>query len=594
MESVNKEIIRQLTEYANIMFESIKQEMPAGTYTAAQIDKMLISEPEKYGLKTVRRTYNDKYSSRIAKERKPFVKTVESSYGSDTITTETYNYGECLTVEAGTFKATFDACKLFDYLNRFERLENVRNKAHFVKQESKQGDLIFSGDINADKAIRKAVKYLSKDELRPALQTALLDIEKSAIVVTDGYKLAVYPVQIETAHKTEAEAERKILLTADALKNFNGVLHVEAYTDGNAVTTYTTRTDGKEHKTSTDMSYPNWERVLPQLKSDGYIKIETECVQTVMKAIKAAKDKLISFQTEKGNDYVSIEFKEKYDALDGAKKILRLKLENAAKFTAKFYIDADKLQAVSDWDGGIWYNGTRPVVFDDKNTDISLVMPFLYDDSNYSEPDGETVQPLGRRTYLEAEMETAKAEAAMTQIKALTAFFETLGDILIETEIKRLETRLKQLCTMRDRKAVQTQDGRNTETMAENAETVPCTDSNMEAATVEIAPQRPGSIKDTQGTITDYRTPTGKKRIWLLTATTAPNVRCIRNTAAMGRKGNTAALGNRGRTISQGNREETTINGKMHIRGPTERLTERLQIHSDKRQINKPICKRTI
>lgn len=585
MESVNKEIIRQLTEYANIMFESIKQGMPAGTYTAEQIDKMLVSDPEKYGFKIVKRTYNDKYSSRIAKERKPFVKTVESSYGSDTITTETYNYGECLTVEAGAFKATFDACKLFDYLNRFERLEKVRDKAYFVRQESKQGDLIFSGNIKADKAMRKAVKYLSKEKLRPVLQTALLDIEKSAIVVTDGYKLAVYPVQIETAHKTEAAAERKILLTADALKNFDGVIHVEAYTDGKNVTTYTTKTDGKEHKTSTDTSYPDWERVLPGLKSDGYIKIERNGLQTVTKALKAAKDKLISFQTEKGNDYVSIEFKEKYDALDGAKKILRLKLEKEAGFTAKFYIDADKLQAVSDWDGGIWYNGTRPVVFDDKNTDISLVMPSLYDDSNYSKPDGETVQPLERRAYLEAEMETAKAEAAMTQIKALTAFFETLGDILIETEIKRLEMRLKQLYTMRDRKAVQTQDGRNTKTMAENAETVPCTDGSMEAATVEIAPQRPGSIKDTQGTITDYRTPSGKKRIWLLTATTAPNVQNIRNTAA---------LGNRGRTIRQGNREETTANGKMHIRGPTERLTERLQIHSDKRQINRPICKRTI
>lgn len=400
--SDNKEIYSRLAELAREYFLEVSKDWSLGTYSAAKAHEMLLEKMSGLKIEERKTTVRSKPNRKEAALDFIFnVKYQEDKYvdvnGRQTYTKtyDVYNSGKLLSVEVGTFKASFDACKVFDYLTKFEVLAKVsqKDKVKFIRQEERdEQDVVLSFDVTVTKEMAALAACVGDDELRPIMNTVHIDVDNQCAVASDGHILSVYPMPVIGVFDSK-ESDHKVVVVPKEMIKDPGTYHVYQCRKGTTEPAeyMTTATKVNHLETvykfvqSYHNRYPNYQCVIPPVHKEGYMKLknkqDVKALFAFLKSIKGGQRTGICKIKVYGKSYDNrIYFS--YENIDYGKKS-EVSFETDTMIQHSFYcgINALLFLKVRDWTGGFWYTSpSHAMIFDDKHAHLYLIMPLMLGD----------------------------------------------------------------------------------------------------------------------------------------------------------------------------------------------------------------------
>lgn len=392
--NLNVKIYNELLKLAKSYFNEISGKWIAKSYDAKEAIKALCLYSKESGLHVVERTCNYSVDKGILK-KDPLILSANPRNASllDHATIiRSYNSGKQFSISVDSFKCSFDACKVFDYLLKFEKLAGIpaKEKAVFIKnaseKETTNQEKVISFDIDIDKKALPACKHIADDELRPVMNNIFVDVNSKLLVASDGHILSEYPVNI---YNIEGEiTDSSIFVSPDVLKKCIGACHIDVYLVKKDAycpqyLTVITNDKGEIYKNSTAGRFPNYKSVLPVLPKDGFIKIASTDLKSVLYFMKTCKklkgSDAVRFTIIQAQSFITLKYTDEYSA-DKSDMELKVNLESPALCSMNINFSYNTILRIGKWTGGIWIvDSTTASIFDDKDALLNLVMPCRID-----------------------------------------------------------------------------------------------------------------------------------------------------------------------------------------------------------------------
>lgn len=434
---LDKAIYEALAKEAQSYFSEISSKFPAGTYNCKQVKELMLRSE----VLQERQVFH-----KIAdfNEKDLFVKSVKYENGGYNVTV--LNSGKIVSIEIGTFRTSFDACKIFDYLPAYKKLASAKGNILFTVAEKMETCLEFQFDMR--KEYKNLLKYVATDGLRPVMDCVNLHIANQELVASDGHILGIYPVAIKNLTKDNGDySETMIQLPSDAFRKCTGTLTVSVSKDFKKIVV--SDSTGLVFTQEYIGRYPNYRSVLNPVIKDAYVDFDKESIKefsayikSVMKSNKYLAD--LTFHFVKGSSELSVTYND-IDFSINKNYVFRLKDECAFNLNIKF--DAKILACVlNDWNGRIWLKGcSYAAYFDGKCNNLSLVMPKLLDSGTtvydnisgstkdvYSRPGGCKPEKLDlSKSVTSANMEPA-AQPAPSETPVLVSAEEPIQETAVK------------------------------------------------------------------------------------------------------------------------------------------------------------------
>lgn len=312
--------------------------------------------------------------------------------------------GECK-VDVGTFQCEFPMYRIFEILDKFEKLAKIptAKKAKFVR--SAKVEAVAEFIITFPKSAKELAKYASKDIIRPAMCGVCIDTANAAIVATDTHVLGESRAEIELI----SGEHTKILISAKDTKALAGqTAIIEVQPDRKVIIT---ADNGAIFNAEVIKNYPNYRRVVPQVTRKGYFKLTKDGKKQFTAFVKdAAKHDIqgVTISIVEGASVMQLSFRE---YIVGG-RTAEIELTEPARCDMKITISVNSFASyASAWAGGLWItDNARPFVVDCDGMEYTIVMPSPTPEQ-YS-VEGERINAMERHTAQEAqEAEAVKSES---------------------------------------------------------------------------------------------------------------------------------------------------------------------------------------
>lgn len=437
---LDKAIYEALVKEAQSYFSEISSKLPAGTYTCKQVKELML----KCGVLQERQVF---HKIQDFNEKDPFVTSVK--YENDGYNVTVLNSGKIVSIEIGTFRTSFDACKIFDHLPAYKKLAGAKGDILFSVAEKMETCMEFQFDMR--KEYKNLLKYVATDGLRPVMDCVNLHIANQELVASDGHILGVYPVSIKNLTKDNGDySETMIQLPSDAFRKCTGTLTVSVSKDFKKIVV--SDSTGLVFTQEYIGRYPNYRSVLNPVIKDAYVDFNKESIKefsayikSVMKSNKYLTD--LTFHFVKGSSELSVTYND-FDFAINKNHVFRLKDECAFNLNIKF--DAKILACVlNDWNGRIWLKGcSYAAYFDGKCNNLSLVMPRLLDSDTtvYNNISGTTIDVYFRpggfnpeKLNLAKDVTSANMEPATEPALSEILVSVPIDDPIQETAVKECQ-----------------------------------------------------------------------------------------------------------------------------------------------------------
>lgn len=201
---------------------------------------------------------------------------------------------ETISVSEGSFGCEFKAWRIFAYMAKFEKLVPAKDRVKFEKVAEEGTHCL---ELVVPKNIGKLPKCVGKDELRPVMDYVCYDVERHALVATDGYVLSVVHCDCELfseEHKTSM-----ILIDASLIKK-DAEISISKTEFGYCANNIVIN----------EMRYPKWHAVIPKFHEDEEIKFDKKAWKVLQKAVKeiskACKMEYIHLLADEGNNSITV------------------------------------------------------------------------------------------------------------------------------------------------------------------------------------------------------------------------------------------------------------------------------------------------
>lgn len=437
---LNKAIYEALAKEAQSYFSEISSKFPAGTYNCKQVKELML----KSEVLQERQVF---HKIQDFNEKDPFVTSVK--YENDGYNVTVLNSGKIVSIEIGTFRTSFDACKIFDHLPAYKKLAGAKGDILFTVAEKMETCLEFQFDMR--KEYKNLLKYVASDGLRPVMDCVNLHIANQELVASDGHILGVYPVSIKNLTKDNGDySETMIQLPSDAFRKCTGTLTVSVSKDFKKIVV--SDSTGLVFTQEYIGRYPNYRSVLNPVIKDAYVDFDKESIKefsayikSVMKSNKYLTD--LTFHFVKDSSDLSVTYND-IDFAINKNHVFRLKDECTFNLNIKF--DAKILACVlNDWNGRIWLKGcSYAAYFDGKCNNLSLVMPRLLDSDTtiYDNISGTTTDVYFRpggfkpeKLDLTKDVTSANMEPATEPAPSETPVPVPVDDPIQETAVKECQ-----------------------------------------------------------------------------------------------------------------------------------------------------------
>lgn len=437
---LNKAIYEALAKEAQSYFSEISSKFPAGTYNCKQVKELMLRS-EVLQERQVFHKIQD------FNEKDPFVKSVKYENGGYNVTV--LNSGKIVSIEIETFRTSFDACKIFDYLPAYKKLAGAKGDILFTVAEKMETCLEFQFDMR--KEYKNLLKYVATDGLRPVMDCVNLHIANQELVASDGHILGIYPVSIKNLTKDNGDySETMIQLPSDVFRKCTGTVTVSVSKDFKKIVV--SDNTGLVFTQDYVGRYPNYRSVLNPVIKDAYVDFDKESIKefsayikSVMKSNKYLTD--LTFHFVKDSSDLSVTYND-IDFAVNKNHVFRLKDECTFNLNIKF--DAKILARVlNDWNGRIWLKGcSYAAYFDGKCNNLSLVMPRLLDSDTtvYDNISGTTTDVYFRpggfkpeKLDLTKDVTSANMEPATEPAPSETPVPVPVDDPIQETDAKECQ-----------------------------------------------------------------------------------------------------------------------------------------------------------
>ena len=347
----NRAILAELAKVANDYFSELS--IPAGTYTASEL--------------ALGKKGKEKITMSVPEEIK------EATH----------------VVSVGSFRCEFPSEKVFELVQKFERLSKSgqKDKMRFVRM-NETDDVYFSFVADFGKGIRWAANHVGNDDMNPVMNHALLNLERSELVASDGYILSVTQVQI--TEQCGNPLNFPVLLNTEMIKNLKGKCYIQMLKDG-----ITAKDEsGKQYVHKYELNrYPNYLNVIPDVSDELRATFTPNAVKSISSLLKSVKKTccLFNVDIEEGERMAKITPVNMYYYHEVPS--IQVELSECPKSEIHVAFVIDYFSRARNWDGRIWFgrDSSRPVVLGDNCAKLTVVMPNARrDDSRHSYKPMET------------------------------------------------------------------------------------------------------------------------------------------------------------------------------------------------------------
>ena len=347
----NRAILAELAKVANDYFSELS--IPAGTYTAYEL--------------ALGKKGKEKITMSVPEEIK------EATH----------------VVSVGSFRCEFPSEKVFELVQKFERLSKSgqKDKMRFVRM-NETDDVYFSFVADFGKGIRWAANHVGNDDMNPVMNHALLNLERSELVASDGYILSVTQVQI--TEQCGNPLNFPVLLNTEMIKNLKGKCYIQMLKDG-----ITAKDEsGKQYVHQYELNrYPNYLNVIPDVSDELRATFTPNAVKSIFSLLKSAKKtcRIFHLDIKKGERIAKITPVNLYYYYEVPS--IQVELSECPKSEIHVAFVIDYFSRARNWDGRIWFgrDSSRPVVLGDNCAKLTVVMPNARrDDSRHSYKPMET------------------------------------------------------------------------------------------------------------------------------------------------------------------------------------------------------------
>lgn len=275
----NIQIFEAIKLEAHNYFNEIKDHFEPGTYNAKDLTKLIAGLSEKLQYKEVTRKYNG-----LCRYRKKDVFLVRAKDIDNRTHEATFlNSGKQISIEIDNFKVTFDACKVFDYLTKFARINGIREAIFFTNEVKTDKEPLISFDIDIQKDALDLCKYVASDELRPSMNHIYISLDYFTLVASDGHVLGEKRANISNL-KGEG-TPRKLFISSDALKKCEGPCKVSYYGDSTIIE----NNKGEQYINTIEGDFPNYKCVIPEVLNSPIIPVDYNQIKKFLTAAKKNK-----------------------------------------------------------------------------------------------------------------------------------------------------------------------------------------------------------------------------------------------------------------------------------------------------------------
>ena len=390
---LDKAIYEALVKEAQSYFSEISSKLPAGTYTCKQVKELMLKHGVLHEVE-VEHEHNN-----FDTKDKFYLKSDWNQAKNKYIVT-VLNSGKIINIEVEGFRTSFDACKVFDYLEKFRAVCGEKSKVTFTVSEKVESAMEFQFELK--KEYKNLLKYVAEDELRPVMHYVNLDVENQELVASDGHRLAVYPVAIKNLKKDYSDYSHiNLQLSSDVFKKCAGIVSVSVSKDLKKVTV--SDSEGKIYIQDSKGRFPNYRSVIYKVVKNGCVDFTKESAKElksfIKMLIKAYKYPYsVNFFFEEGSSSVVVSYKD-IDRETVLKKDFQL--VEKCRFTQNIKFACRNLIEVlnSSWSGRIWVKGSNyAVYFDGIHNNISLLMPLILesDTKDYGPIQGDEIDVYKR------------------------------------------------------------------------------------------------------------------------------------------------------------------------------------------------------
>ena len=450
----NRAILAELAKIANDYFSELS--IPAGTYTASELAS------GKKGKEEIKMSapYEIKGAKHI--------------------------------VSVDSFRCEFPSERVFWLVSKFEKLSGVgqKGKMHFVRMAEPE-NVVCSFSADFGKGIKWAANHVTNDDdATPAMRHALLNLERSELVATDGQILSVTNVPV-----TGLCGKRPgfpVLLNLEMIKNLKGKCHMQVLRGGITVEDES----GKQYAHNYELKrYPNYITVIPVVSGELRATFTPASVKSIFSLLKSAKKECEELRIDiEADSHVA-----KIAAVNHGAEISSICVKMPCVPTCDIHMSTrtDYFARLVNWDGNIWFgcDNSRALVLGDKISKLTLMMPVKRSDGlGYRHNDKtsfvnafeavsatKTPEPVQTTAAPEKAAETPNLPApyVVSEVSAVS-FAESFANLMaflfaffFEAETRRLLERLEHLAGLAGKPLAELVPGPSGEPVAGPVVTIP-------------------------------------------------------------------------------------------------------------------------
>jgi len=330
---MERKIYAKLAEKAKEVFDCL--EIPSGVYSAKDVNNLIPF--------TTKGVDSEKISTPI----------YDGRWKMDPM--------ETISISEGSFGCEFKAWRVFAYMAKFEKLVPAKDRVKFEKV-AEEGTPVLN--LTVPKNIGKLPKCVGKDELRPVMNYVCYDVERHALVATDGHVLSVVHCDCELL--SEEHKTSMILIDASLIKK-DAELSISktefGYCTNNIVVS--------------EIKYPKWYAVIPQFHEDEGIKFSKEAWRVLQKTVKeiskACKMEYIHLFADEGNNSITV----KGDNIDyNITQEKNIEVPCVIRKSFHVAVNAKNFAKIDEADS-MWIQGGDYALGFSSNENTSILMPSL-------------------------------------------------------------------------------------------------------------------------------------------------------------------------------------------------------------------------
>lgn len=203
-------------------------------------------------------TAKDLAANKRGKDKLP----IHYNYHDDYTDGDGYTFdGERFNVSVDSFTCAFPADQVFRLVARFETLAGIKIKDRVVYDTNEERPRACNLMIEMDKSASALAKCVSNDQdARSVYRCVYLDLNRGALVASDGHVLQAYPVRLLS--ESNVDHDTPLLLPAALFKAYKGgPVEIGYDVSGGIAHDIVCQYAGQYYKLAEGGRYPNWARL---------------------------------------------------------------------------------------------------------------------------------------------------------------------------------------------------------------------------------------------------------------------------------------------------------------------------------------------